>query len=56
MPDDRSALAVPASHVTGLIAIIAAMLQVGGAMVIVPAFKAEPFVALLGARAHHATR
>ena len=28
--DDRSALAVPASHVTGLIAIIAAMWRVGG--------------------------
>ena len=32
---DRSALAVPGSHVTGLIAIIAAMLQVGGAIVVV---------------------
>ena len=38
--DDRSALAVPASHVTGLIAIIAAMLRVGGAIVVVPAFQA----------------
>ena len=46
---DRSALAVPASHVTGLIAVIAAMLQVGGAIVIVPTFKAESFIALLGA-------
>lgn len=44
---DRSALAVPASHVTGLIAIIAAMLRVGGATVIVPAFKAESFIALM---------
>lgn len=42
-----SALAVPASHVTGLIAIIATMLQVGGTTVIVPAFKAEPFIALM---------
>ncbi len=48
-PTDRSALAVPASHVTGLIAVIAAMIAVGGAVVVVPAFKAERFVALLAA-------
>ncbi len=48
-PDDRSALAVPASHVTGLIAVIAAMLHVGGAIVMVPAFRAESFVALMQA-------
>jgi len=42
-----SALAVPASHVTGLIAIIVTMIQVAGTTVIVPAFKAEPFIALL---------
>ena len=48
-PEDRSALAVPGSHVTGLIAIIAAMLHVGGCTVIVPAFKAESFIALLQA-------
>ena len=46
-PDDRSALAVPASHVTGLIAIIAAMWQVGGTVVIVPEFKADDFVRLM---------
>jgi long-chain acyl-CoA synthetase len=46
---DRSALAVPASHVTGLIAIILAMVQVGGTVVIVPAFKAPDFIALLEA-------
>jgi long-chain acyl-CoA synthetase len=44
-----SALAVPASHVTGLIAIIATMLQMVGTTVIVPAFKAEPFIALMAA-------
>ena len=44
---DRSALAVPASHVTGLIAIIATMWHVGGAVVVVPEFRAEPFVRLL---------
>ena len=48
-PDDRSALAVPASHVTGLIAIIAAMLHVGGAIAVVPVFKAESFIQLLAA-------
>ncbi len=48
-PQDRSALAVPASHVTGLIAVIAAMLKVGGCTVIVPVFKAESFIALLQA-------
>jgi len=46
-PQDRSALAVPASHVTGLIAVIAAMINVGGCTVIVPVFKAESFIALL---------
>ncbi len=45
--EDRSALAVPASHVTGLIAIIAAMWQVGGAVVVVPEFKADAFVRLM---------
>ncbi len=34
---------------TGLIAIIAAMLRVGGATVIVPGFKAGPFIALMAA-------
>ena len=45
--DDRSALAVPGSHVTGLIAIIVAMVHVGGTVVIVPSFKAPEFVALV---------
>jgi len=44
---DRSALAVPASHVTGLIAVVLAMLHVGGTVAVVPAFKAEPFIQLL---------
>jgi O-succinylbenzoic acid--CoA ligase len=48
-PQDRSALAVPASHVTGLIAIIAAMLKVGGAIVVVPVFKAGEFLRLIEA-------
>jgi O-succinylbenzoic acid--CoA ligase len=43
---DRAALAVPASHVTGLIALIAAIIHVGGTLVIVPEFKAATFVQL----------
>jgi O-succinylbenzoic acid--CoA ligase len=49
LPQDRSALAVPASHVTGLIAIIASMLHVGGAIVVVPAFQAADFVRVVAA-------
>ena len=46
-PDERAALAVPASHVTGLVAIILTMAHVGGTTVVVPQFKAAEFVALL---------
>jgi O-succinylbenzoic acid--CoA ligase len=46
---DRSALAVPASHVTGLVAIVAAMVHVGGAVVMLPAFKAAAFIHLMAA-------
>jgi O-succinylbenzoic acid--CoA ligase len=42
---DRSALAVPASHVTGIVAIIATMLRVGGAVVMMREFKAAAYVA-----------
>ena len=42
--NDASMLAVPASHVTGLIAIIAAMVQVGGATLIMREFKAKQFL------------
>jgi len=45
--EDRAALAVPASHVTGLVALIALMVHIGGALVIVPEFKAAAFVDLL---------
>ncbi|MCM5570024.1 AMP-binding protein [Burkholderiaceae bacterium FT117] len=45
-PGDRSLLAVPASHVTGLIANIASFAAVGGALVVMPAFKAGAFLAL----------
>ena len=46
---ERSALAVPASHVTGLVAVIAAMWRMAGCVVVVPEFKADAFVALLAA-------
>jgi long-chain acyl-CoA synthetase len=44
--EDVSAMVVPASHVTGLIAMIATMARVGGALVVIPAFKAAEFLAL----------
>ena len=44
---DRGVLAVPASHVTGLVALIALMVHVGGGLVIVPEFKAAPFIDLI---------
>ena len=42
--DERSALAVPASHVTGLIAIIATMLRVGGTLLVLRQFKAADYI------------
>jgi long-chain acyl-CoA synthetase len=44
--DERSALAVPASHVTGLVAMITTMWMSGGALILVPQFKAPEFLAL----------
>jgi acyl-CoA synthetase (AMP-forming)/AMP-acid ligase II len=41
---DVSVLAVPASHVTGLVAIILTMLRVAGTIVLMPAFKARLFL------------
>ena len=43
---DRSVAAVPLSHVTGLIANIAALARCAGALVILPAFKAGEFLAV----------
>lgn len=42
---DRSALAVPASHVTGLVAIIATLVYLGGTVLILREFKAATFLA-----------
>ena len=54
-PGERSALAVPASHVTGLVAVILTMLHLGGCVVVVPAFKADSMITLLTAeRISHA--
>lgn len=43
---ERSLLAVPATHVTGLVAIVLSMINVGGTVVMQPAFKAREFLAL----------
>ncbi|WP_205042094.1 class I adenylate-forming enzyme family protein [Rhodoligotrophos defluvii] len=45
-PGDVSIMAVPASHVTGLVANILTMVLVGGTTVIMPAFKARAFLEL----------
>ncbi len=45
-PGDRSILAVPASHVTGLVAILLAMVHCGGCTVIMRNFKARDYLAL----------
>ncbi|HVM81926.1 MAG TPA: class I adenylate-forming enzyme family protein [Stellaceae bacterium] len=42
----RSILAVPASHVTGLVAILLATMGLGGAAILMRAFKAREFLAL----------
>lgn len=44
--DDRSILAVPASHVTGLAAIVLPLLAVGGSVVLMREFKTRAFLEL----------
>ncbi len=46
---DRTAVAVPLSHVTGLVAQLYAMLHCGGCMVVMPQFKAADFIRLADA-------
>jgi acyl-CoA synthetase (AMP-forming)/AMP-acid ligase II len=46
---DRSLLAVPASHVTGLAAILLAMFAVGGCVIMLREFKARRFLELAAA-------
>jgi long-chain acyl-CoA synthetase len=45
---DRCLLAVPMSHVTGVIALIDTMVHCAGALVIMPIFKAADFIELAG--------
>jgi acyl-CoA synthetase (AMP-forming)/AMP-acid ligase II len=45
-PNERAVLAVPASHVTGLVAITLTMLRVGGCVLMLREFKARPFLEL----------
>ena len=52
-PADRSLMAVPASHVTGLVANLVAILGVGGALLVLPRFEAPAFLDL--ARAERMT-
>ena len=44
--DERSLLAVPGTHVTGLVAIILSMLNVGGTILVLPEFRVQPFLEL----------
>ena len=44
--EDRGLLAVPMSHVTGLIALVHAMVHCAGTLVVMPAFKASDFIDL----------
>src|SRR5690606_36189862 len=43
----RTVLAVPASHVTGLIAVILSFVAVGGATFMLPVFKARAFLEMM---------
>jgi long-chain acyl-CoA synthetase len=47
--EDRALLAVPASHVMGLIAMLLTMVHVGGSTVLMRAFKARRFLELMAA-------
>jgi long-chain acyl-CoA synthetase len=43
---DRAVVAVPMSHVTGVIALIAAMVRASATLIVLPTFKAEEFLRL----------
>jgi acyl-CoA synthetase (AMP-forming)/AMP-acid ligase II len=45
-PGDKTILAVPASHVTGLVAIILSMVNIGGCTVMMKEFKARAYLEL----------
>ena len=46
---DRAVVAVPMSHVTGVIALIAAMTRASATLIVMPAFRAGEFLALAAA-------
>ena len=48
-PGERAILAVPASHVTGLIAILLTIVSLGGVTILMRAFKASDFLTLAAA-------
>jgi acyl-CoA synthetase (AMP-forming)/AMP-acid ligase II len=48
-PGERAVLTVPASHVTGLVAVLFTMLRCGGCTVMMRAFKARDFLSLAAA-------
>ncbi len=43
---ERAILAVPGSHVTGLVAVVMAMIRVAGCVIMMPAFDVEGFLSL----------
>lgn len=48
-PADRAVVAVPMSHVTGVIALIAAMTRAAATLIVMPAFRATEFLTLAAA-------
>ncbi len=48
-PADRAVVAVPMSHVTGVIALIAAMTRAAATLIVMPAFKSTEFLSLAAA-------
>jgi len=46
---DRGVLAVPASHVTGLVAIVLSLIRVGGCIAVMAGFKARDYLELVAA-------
>ncbi|HJZ34529.1 MAG TPA: class I adenylate-forming enzyme family protein [Hyphomicrobiaceae bacterium] len=46
---DRALVAVPMSHVTGVIALVAAMVRVAATLIVMPTFKASAFLELAAA-------
>jgi len=51
----RTAMSVPLSHVTGLVALASVALGLGGTLVIMPPFKADSFLEIMARERIHAT-